>query len=297
MPATSSRNGTSAPPGGFVRCALPLILAIALATTLGSCTGGEPAVTPTTTRTSPPAPTPSAVPAADPAALAEAARTAGTPVRAGDLTLRAAAPLTAVTVTAQDDGSAVLTFAVAPAPDTEPGDGTDADRLAAVLAAPPGLGFDVRTDRSVALTGSTGTVVGALPPARVVDAAGNRLSARLAARAGDPTLLDVLVGAGPAGAATLTFGATPLVSAVWGDREGGRSLAVVPATWVRTGGVAAQEALWSALVAAEPDADSTSMHDQLTCHALGAPTKDSWNLEPWRPAVDSLTLLATRCNP
>ena len=42
-------------------------------------------------------------------------------------------------------------------------------------------------------------------------------------------LLDVLVDAAPAGSATLTFGATPLVSATWGEREGGRSLAVVPA--------------------------------------------------------------------
>ncbi|RYV49359.1 DUF2599 domain-containing protein [Pengzhenrongella frigida] len=214
----------------------------------------------------------------------------------------------------QDDGSVVLTWTV-PAASTPgagvPSSGATSDplgstpgttapvprRLAAVLAAPPGLRFEARSDRSVAVLGSGPDVVGALPRVVVVDDTGAPLVADLVVRATDPGLLDVLVDPGPAGSAALTFGATPLVSADWGEREGGRSLAVVPASWVRAGSVAALDALWSALVVVAPDADSTSMHDQLTCHALGAPTKDSWNLEPWRPEVDVLTLLAARCNP
>ncbi len=39
------------------------------------------------------------------------------------------------------------------------------------------------------------------------------------------------------------------------------------------------------------------MHDQLTCHALGAPDKETWNLEPWRPDVGLLAVLAAACNP
>lgn len=298
-PPRNARSGYAAPRRGLARGALALALVTAFATSLGACANREPAPD-AAAATSSPAPTDSTpTVAADPAALAEVARTAGTPLGSGDVTLVVAAPTAPVSVAAQDDGSALLTVAVAGDPDPEQstGTGTRPDRLAAVLAAPPGLVFEVLTDRSVTVTASTGAVVGALFPVTVVDGAGNRLTARLAARAGDPTLLDVLVSAGPTGAATLTFGADALVSAVWGDREGGRSLAVVPAVWVRAGGLAAQEALWSALVTAEPDADSTSMRDQLTCHALGAPTKESWNLEPWRPAVDSFTLLAARCNP
>lgn len=298
-PPRNARSGYAAPRRGLARGALALALVTAFATSLGACANREPAPD-AAAATSSPAPTDSTpTVAADPAALAEVARTAGTPLGSGDVTLVVAAPTAPVSVAAQDDGSALLTVAVAGDPDPEQstGTGTRPDRLAAVLAAPPGLVFEVLTDRSVTVTASMGAVVGALFPVTVVDGAGNRLTARLATRAGDPTLLDVLVSAGPTGAATLTFGADALVSAVWGDREGGRSLAVVPAVWVRAGSLAAQEALWSALVTAEPDADSTSMRDQLTCHALGAPTKESWNLEPWRPAVDSFTLLAARCNP
>jgi len=119
----------------------------------------------------------------------------------------------------------------------------------------------------------------------------------LAVRKGDSGLADLLVDAGPAGTATLVFGADPLVKEHWTTQEGGRSLAVVPAPWVRTGGLAAQDALWAAVVAKVPEADSKTMHDQMLCHALGAPDKASWNLEPWRPKVDSLTMLAAGCNP
>ncbi|MBC7292192.1 MAG: DUF2599 domain-containing protein, partial [Actinotalea sp.] len=59
-------------------------------------------------------------------------------------------------------------------------------------------------------------------------------------------------------------------------------------------------AVWSALgrrTALGTDATGPGMRDQLECHALGAPDKESWNLEPWRPDVGLLATLAARCNP
>ncbi|ROS76523.1 DUF2599 domain-containing protein [Cellulomonas sp. PhB143] len=98
-------------------------------------------------------------------------------------------------------------------------------------------------------------------------------------------------------AATVTLGADALVSATWGEAEGGRSLAVVPSDWARQAGAAGADAVWSAVVAAEPDADTPGMHDQLECHALGATDKASWNLEPWRPDVGFVDTALARCNP
>ena len=83
----------------------------------------------------------------------------------------------------------------------------------------------------------------------------------------------------------------------WGEREGGRSLAVTPSAWARGGGAAARELLWAQLVAAQPEADTPSMQAQLECHELGAPDKATWNLEPWRPEVDGVEMIRSRCNP
>jgi len=98
-------------------------------------------------------------------------------------------------------------------------------------------------------------------------------------------------------AASVWFAGTAVDKTDWGVREGGRSLAVTPSTWARGGGLAAADLTWTQLVEREPDADSASMHDQLRCHELGAPDKATWNLEPWRPQVDGLAMLAARCNP
>lgn len=97
----------------------------------------------------------------------------------------------------------------------------------------------------------------------------------------------------------LVAGDAALTSATWAERdvEGGLSLAVVPAPWIRGGGEATLELLGAQLVAAEPDAGSDTMRDQLTCHHLGAPDKASWNLEPWRPDVGIIGTVAARCNP
>ncbi|PVU84140.1 DUF2599 domain-containing protein [Cellulomonas sp. WB94] len=99
------------------------------------------------------------------------------------------------------------------------------------------------------------------------------------------------------GTATVWFGTALVTRATWGEREGGRSLAVDPTPWARAGGLAAQDATWAAVVALAPDADTTAMHDQFLCHALGAADKATWNLEPWRPDVGSMATLVARCNP
>lgn len=98
-------------------------------------------------------------------------------------------------------------------------------------------------------------------------------------------------------ALTLRFSASAVASATWGEAEGGRSLAVVPTDWLRAGSLAAQEVGWSQLVARDGEVDTSTMRNQYDCHALGARTKASWNLEPWRPDVGVLEVLAARCNP
>ena len=155
------------------------------------------------------------------------------------------------------------------------------------FAPPRGGRVEVQQDGSVALLDGAGTVVAAL--ASVVGADGTWGSWR---PVGDVLALD-----GAAGSATFDVGTTAVVSATWGEADGGRSLLVVPADWVRGGSLAAQHALASQLAAGWPDAASASMQAQLWCHVLGAPDKRSWNLEPWRPEVGTAAMLATRCNP
>jgi hypothetical protein len=106
-----------------------------------------------------------------------------------------------------------------------------------------------------------------------------------------------------------------LLDATWAVRgdEGGRSLQVTPAPWVRAAArlalsdisnventqaaLAAVDQLWAELKEKEPGADSLGMYNQLACHLLGAPDKDTWNLEPWRPEVDFIATVAAQCNP
>ena len=104
--------------------------------------------------------------------------------------------------------------------------------------------------------------------------------------------------AGPTdGTAKVWFTGSAVARTSWGTREGGRSLAVTPTDWARVGSLAASELTWTQLIADEPEADSPTMHEQLSCHELGAPDKATWNLEPWRPDVGALAMIAARCNP
>lgn len=104
-------------------------------------------------------------------------------------------------------------------------------------------------------------------------------------------------GPAPARDVVVPLGTQAVRSTDWGEREGGRSLAVDPTAWARAAGQAGQELVWAQLVAAEPEIDTPTMHDQLVCHAVGAPDKATWNLEPWRPDVGLLATMAERCNP
>ncbi len=81
------------------------------------------------------------------------------------------------------------------------------------------------------------------------------------------------------------------------ELEGGESLQVFPTAWGRSGSNAAVQAVWESIIAQDPESETDVMHNQLRCHALGAPDKTSWNLEPWRPDVPYLDYLLARCNP
>jgi hypothetical protein len=90
--------------------------------------------------------------------------------------------------------------------------------------------------------------------------------------------------------------------AKWGDLS---SLRVYPTAAGRQASVVAtstaMDEAWAEVVTLSPDAAMPGMWDQFVCHwefaELSQPGKTSWNLEPWRPAVDMDTLAATRCNP
>ncbi|MFE5291688.1 DUF2599 domain-containing protein [Isoptericola sp. NPDC056618] len=256
--------------------------ALALLLALGACTPSAPAPTAT------PSATPSAMTSATPSAAPTA--TPQEPVRvevtAGDVTLEVSVP----GATPDHPGVHVT-------PDEQAGTATvTLERSAVGDAAPPtitlvsGGTFETRADGSVTVR-TGGTTVGGLSAPR---------GARLVAA--DDTHLEVRpLAAGTSGRAdddvTTTLGTSAVERTDWGDREGGRSLAVVPTVWAREAGQAGTDLVWAELVAADPGVDTATMHDQLECHAFGAPDKDSWNLEPWRPDVGLVATMAARCNP
>ncbi|GIG28168.1 DUF2599 domain-containing protein [Cellulomonas marina] len=236
------------------------------------------------------------------AAPADAAdvRARGTALTAGDVTLAVLpAPGTTLVVEAGPDGSALARLT--------PG-ATAARSPVAWLAAPPDRSLVAEDDGTVVVTDAAGGFVAGVAAPGTAPAADGTTSVPGPRGAGvvpgpDGTLA-VMLPASPTSTAGTTpaelplwLAATTVLDARWGDREGGRSLAVTPSAWARVGGAAAAEGVWAQLVAREPEAGTTSMHDQLWCHQLGAPTKATWNLEPWRPEVDTLELLAAGCNP
>jgi hypothetical protein len=58
---------------------------------------------------------------------------------------------------------------------------------------------------------------------------------------------------------------------------------------------------WGEVLAQAPDADTPGMRSQFLCHwrfaEFAQPGKTSWDLEPWRPAVDDNTMLLAGCKP
>lgn len=92
----------------------------------------------------------------------------------------------------------------------------------------------------------------------------------------------------------------------WVEYDGGTSLRVYPTDTGRTeagetGTLRQGEQAWSEVVNRNPDANTSGMREQFLCHWQFAefilPGKTSWNLEPWRPVVSTLSMLANGCNP
>lgn len=262
------------------------VLALTVTLTLGACSPptADGAATSVTL-------TPAA--SATPDEPAGATGTAGTAeVTAGDLRLAVAGGT--VAHDPRDDGSTILTVTPAPAAGGTTGTSGAAD-VEVTLLSPADARLAVLADGSVAVVrgdDAAPTTLGGLSAPT---------GGTFAARAADRVVLRVPAdpATGASGTATTRLGADALVSAAWrdDDSEGGRSLAVDPTPWARVAGSAGADATWSQLVAEVPDADQPGMHDQLVCHALGAPDKATWNLEPWRPDVGLLAVLAARCNP
>lgn len=172
----------------------------------------------------------------------------------------------------------------------------------ALFAAPEQATFEVLLDGSAVVRDVRGlALAGLTAPVAAPASAGSSVRYE----AGGPGVLRLVVAEPPAtgedtdAAVEVSFSPSDwaVTTLDWGEREGGRSLAVAPNDWARSGGEAALEVAWSEIVEREPEADVPGMYDQLACHALGAPDKETWNLEPWRPAVGLLGTLAARCNP
>ncbi|MFI2704385.1 DUF2599 domain-containing protein [Cellulosimicrobium composti] len=163
-----------------------------------------------------------------------------------------------------------------------PGDVTDRDDDAS-----DGTDRDDGADAGANGDGGPEDDPSATPSVRTALVDARHAEVTLVPTAGTPSAWDVVV----------PLGTQALRSTGWGEREGGRSLAVDPTAWARTAGQAGRELVWAQVVAAEPEADSPTMRDQLVCHAVGAPGKATWNLEPWRPDVGLLDTMAARCNP
>ena len=232
-----------------------------------------------------------------------------------------------VTVTPDEDGTSRLVLVLAAPQDVSarsgsapgPTTGTGSPAASALPATldlvSPADGSLVRnSDGSLTVLDAAGTPLGGFsaPEATQVSGPAGRAAVVVVA----PTRAEVHVqaeGATPSGTpdgaapddgampqsvtVTTWLGAQGVRSATWGEREGGRSLAVDPTPWARQSGIVGEATVWAQLVASEPEAASRTMRDQLDCHTLGANDKTTWNLEPWRPDVGFLATAAARCNP
>jgi hypothetical protein len=206
-----------------------------------------------------PAPTtPTATPTAAPVSV-----TAGSTT----ITVQPLDSAAVATATPVDDGTARLSLSA--------GD--------AILTGPPNTAFRALEDGTAVVEDGAGAFVAGLS----VDGPGVRMVQETPGSVR-------LTGIAPLG---VWMSSVAVQDAVWGTNEGGQSLAVTPTAWARAGGAAANDGLWSQLVVREPSADTPTMRAQLECHELGAPDKATWNLEPWRPDVSTLEMIAARCNP
>lgn len=172
--------------------------------------------------------------------------------------------------------------------------------------APEGAVVAVARDRSVAVVGADGDLYAGLAAPVVTAADGTGLSPRWTT-VGDETDLTLDLDPAADGAARedvpfpvtvdVHLGSAVVARVEWGEREGGRSLALTPTAWGRESGAAGRRYGWSDVVRLEPSADTRVMKNQFLCHLDGARRKDTWNLEPWRPDLSFLDYLLARCNP
>jgi hypothetical protein len=178
-------------------------------------------------------------------------------------------------------------------------------RSARLELASPGE-LDVDSDGSISVLDGNGAPIAAVsPPALPSDAGKDAPRIEVTDTDATHALLEVdartRLGADPFPAeplrVTFVVGTQAIEGASWGENEGGRSLAVDPTDWARHAGEAGLELIRTQLVAAEPDADTRTMEHQLVCHAVGAPDKATWNLEPWRPDVGLILTATAHCNP
>ena len=253
-------------------------------TTSGTSTSLVPAATPTAELPTAGAPTPAtptpAIPTAEsPGDLRARVLRDGVPLTSGGVTIVVLAASPTPPVAAQPDGSARWEATAAPAATSTPG-ATRADAPVALMAVPDPFALDPEVDGTVVVRQDGAPVAG------VSSTGSGRLT-------GDGDVLELRGDAGVG----VWLAARMVEDLDWGEREGGRSLAVTPSAWARAGGLAAGELVPDQVVAAEPEAGTATMLDQLACHQLGAPDKATWNLEPWRPDVGQLDMIVARCNP
>ncbi|WP_067649841.1 DUF2599 domain-containing protein [Nocardia harenae] len=99
------------------------------------------------------------------------------------------------------------------------------------------------------------------------------------------------------------YAGLPLIDRTeWTAGQDGARLLVFPTeAGRRTPFPGAENRAWLEILTGAPDADTPGMYDQFRCHwvwaRLAAPTKPSWNLEPWRPAVGYDAVVQAACNP
>lgn len=97
--------------------------------------------------------------------------------------------------------------------------------------------------------------------------------------------------------------APPYIAQVWWeDTALGETLKILPtAAGRQTGGSGDAQVAWAEVTALEPRAESPGMWEQFVCHwnfaRLVEPEKPTWNIEPWRPVVDDVQMIASACNP
>lgn len=99
------------------------------------------------------------------------------------------------------------------------------------------------------------------------------------------------------------YAGMPLIDHItWTDGIDGPRLQVYPTEAGRREAFPdTDERAWQEVLMHAPDADTPGMRDQFVCHWVWArmmqPNKESWNLEPWRPAVGYQATVEASCNP